>query len=84
VESGKLDALKGGGWVVFIAPTTILAIGSSFLSTGTPDSPVRTGHGTIQCPVHAMSVARWSRPLDSPAPVAHRTVRCDLIVADYF
>jgi hypothetical protein len=73
VESGKLDALNGGGWVVFIAPTTILAVGSSFLSTGTPDSPV-----------HATSVARWSRPLDSPAPAAHRTVRCDLIVADYF
>jgi hypothetical protein len=34
---------------------------------GTPDSPVRTGHGTVQCPVPATSVARWSRLLDSSA-----------------
>jgi hypothetical protein len=49
----------------------------SFLSTGTPDSPVRTRHCTVHCPVHVTSVARWSRLLDLSAPVAHRTVRCD-------
>jgi hypothetical protein len=59
-----LNALNGGGWGVFIAPTTILAIGCGFLSADTPDSPVP-----------ATPVARWSRPLDSPAPVVHLTVR---------
>jgi hypothetical protein len=34
---GILGALNGGGWRVFIAPTTILAVGCSFLSTGAPD-----------------------------------------------
>jgi hypothetical protein len=47
------------GWGVFIAPTTILAIGCSFLSTGTPDSPVRTGHCTIHCPLPVTSADCW-------------------------
>jgi hypothetical protein len=34
---------------------------------GALDSPVRTGHDTVQCPVPAMSVARWNRPLDLSA-----------------
>jgi hypothetical protein len=46
-----------------------------FLSTGAPDSPVRTRHGTVQCPVPAMLVVHWIRPLDSLALVVHRTVR---------
>jgi hypothetical protein len=46
-----------------------------FLSTGTPNSLVRTRHDTIQCSVPATSVARWSRPLDSPALVVHQVVR---------
>jgi hypothetical protein len=46
-----------------------------FLSTDTPDSPVRIGHPTVHCPVLATLVVRWNRPLDSFAPVAHRTVR---------
>jgi hypothetical protein len=66
----NLDALNGGGWGVFIVPTTILAVGCSFLLTGAPD-----GHDTIQCLVPAMSVACSSRPFDSPALVAHRTVQ---------
>jgi hypothetical protein len=56
---------------VFIASTIILAVGCSFLSTDAPDSPVHTGHSTVQCLVSATSVACWSRPLDSPALVAH-------------
>jgi hypothetical protein len=51
---------------------------------GTPDSPVLTGHDTVQCLVPATSVARWSRPLDSFALVVHQTIQCDLIVADCF
>jgi hypothetical protein len=66
-----LDTLNGGGCGVFIAPTTILVIGYSFLSTSAPDSLVPTGHNTVHCMVSAMSVACWSRLLDSPAPVAH-------------
>jgi hypothetical protein len=54
-----LGTLNGGGWGVFIAPTTILAVGCSFLSTGTPDSPVRTWHPAIHCPVLATSADRW-------------------------
>jgi hypothetical protein len=34
-----LDALNAGGLGVFIAPTTILAVACSFLSTGTQGSP---------------------------------------------
>jgi hypothetical protein len=32
---------------------------SSFLLTGTPDSPVRIGQGTVHCPVPATSADRW-------------------------
>ena len=41
----NLDDLNGGGWGVFIAPTTILAVAVD----GTPDSPVvhRTGHCSL-------------------------------------
>jgi hypothetical protein len=66
--------------VVFIGPNPPYSRwteSSSFLSTGTPDNPVRTGHCTVHCPVPATSFACWSRPLDSSAPVAHRTVQCD-------
>jgi hypothetical protein len=37
VESGKLGCFEWWWLGVFIAPTTILAVGCSFLSTGTPD-----------------------------------------------
>jgi hypothetical protein len=39
---------------------------------------VHTGHDIVQCPVPAMLVVRWSRPLDLTALVTHRTVRYDL------
>jgi hypothetical protein len=62
-----LDGLNGGGWGVFIAPTTILVVAVD----GAPDSPVR-----------AMSAARWGLerltvtvlcPVVVPdSPVAHR------------
>jgi hypothetical protein len=55
-----------------------------FRSMSTPDSPVRTRHPTFHCPMSATSVVRWNRLLDSSAPVAHRTVRYDLIIADCF
>jgi hypothetical protein len=51
-----LDSLNGGGWVVFIAPTTILVLLSMAHRT------VRwcTGHGNVHCPVRATSVDRYS------------------------
>jgi hypothetical protein len=33
------------------------------LSMGTPDSPVRTRHRTVHCPVHAISPDRWGLEL---------------------
>jgi hypothetical protein len=51
----NLDSLNGGGWGVFIALTTILAVPVD----GTPDSPVCTEHGTVHCPVPATSADRW-------------------------
>jgi hypothetical protein len=75
VESGKLGCIEWWWLGGIYSLTTILAVGCSFLSTGAPDSPVRTGHNTVHCLVPATSVAHWSRPLDSPIPVAHRTVR---------
>ena len=52
---GSLDGLNGGGWGVFIAPTTILVVAID----GTPDSPVvhRTGYCSLSCACHV------SRPL---------------------
>jgi hypothetical protein len=45
-----LDCLNGGGWGVFIAPTTILAVAVD----GTPDSPVvhRTWHCSLSGACH--------------------------------
>jgi hypothetical protein len=73
---------------VFIAPTTILPIGCSFLSTVAPDSLVRTGHPTIHCLVPAtladcrgleQSTVEFVCPCGAPdSPVAHRIVQCDL------
>jgi hypothetical protein len=53
VESGKLGCIEWWWLGVFIALTTILAVGCSFMSMGAPDSPVCTGHNTVHCPVSA-------------------------------
>jgi hypothetical protein len=45
--------------VVFIGPNHIIAIDCSSLSSGAPDSPVRTGQGTVHCLVPATSAERW-------------------------
>jgi hypothetical protein len=64
---------------VFIGPNPISSCwteSSSFLSTSVPDSPVRTGQGTVHCPVPATSADRWvcsSGPLD---PTVTQTVWC--------
>jgi hypothetical protein len=33
------------------------------LAWGTPDSPVRTGHSTVHCPLRATSADRWGLEL---------------------
>jgi hypothetical protein len=48
-----LDGLTGGGWEVFIAPTTISAV----------DVDGHTGHSTVHCPVSATSADRWGLEL---------------------
>jgi hypothetical protein len=50
LSSENLDGLNGGGWGVFIAPTTILAI----VIDGAPDSPVvhRAGHCSLSGACH--------------------------------
>jgi hypothetical protein len=53
---------------------------NNFLSMGAPDSPMRTGHGTVYCSVTATSVDRWIRPLPHFGHLAHRTVRCNLMI----
>jgi hypothetical protein len=50
------DRLNGGGWGVFIAPTTILAV----VSMGTPDSSVV--HQTLHCSLSGEF--HVSRPLE--------------------
>jgi hypothetical protein len=54
--------LKWPVGVVFIGPNPIPSRwteSNSFLSTGTPESPVHTGQGTIQCLVPATSTDYW-------------------------
>jgi hypothetical protein len=44
-----LDGCRGGGWGVFIAPTTNSTVGGGCLSMGTLDSPVRKPrHPTVR------------------------------------
>jgi hypothetical protein len=65
VES--LDDLNGGGWGVFIAPTTILAVGCVLC---------QRAHRTVRCVLRQPTVGVLSsRPLTSSVLVVHRTVR---------
>jgi hypothetical protein len=82
------------GWIewwwlgVFIAPTTILAIGWLLCPWAHWTVPWCTEHSTVHCPVRAKSTDHWVLerltievvyPFDAPdSLVAHQTVRCDL------
>jgi endogenous inhibitor of DNA gyrase (YacG/DUF329 family) len=79
-SSENLDGLNGGGWGVFIAPTTILAVAGD----GTPDMTLFT----VRCVPRQHTIGVWSgwplKPCPIAAPdssVAHRTcpVRSDFI-----
>ena len=48
-----LDGLNGGGWEVFIAPTTIPVVAVDG----------HTGHSTVHCPVSATSADHWGLKL---------------------
>jgi hypothetical protein len=83
-----LELLEWRWLGVFIAPTTILAVG--WLLCRWAHQTVRwcTGHSTVHCPVHATSAVRWGLeqltvevvcPFTAPdSPMVHRTVQCDL------
>jgi hypothetical protein len=56
---GGLDSLNGGGWMVFIAPTTILAIavdGHTGQPGGAPDMTLFT----VRCLPRQQTVGVWS------------------------
>jgi hypothetical protein len=75
---GGLDSLNGGGWVVFIAPTTIPAVAVDG----------HTGHDIVHRPMPTTSADCWGLerltvevlcPLVAPdSLVAHRIFRCVL------
>jgi hypothetical protein len=56
---GVLDGLNGGGWVVFIAPTTIPVVvvdGYTGQSSGAPDMALFT----VRCVPRQPTVGVWS------------------------
>jgi hypothetical protein len=73
----NLDALKYGGWGVFIAPTTKMAIGEGFCRMAHWTVRCATGHCPMRQPRHP---AVRVRPLElltcgpSDSLVVHRTV----------
>jgi hypothetical protein len=75
-----------GGWGVFIAPTTKLAVWWGCLSHGAPDSPVHTGH--VRCASHVTPVVRvptvGALTLGLPrCPVVHRTCTVECLVRQH-
>jgi hypothetical protein len=72
----NLDALKCGGWGVFIAPTTKMTVGEGFCRMAHQTVRGATGHCPVRQPHHQ---AVGFRPLelltDGPpdSPVVHRT-----------
>jgi hypothetical protein len=71
-----LDALKSGGWGVFIAPTTKMAVGEVYSRRAHRAVRCATGHCPVRQPRHPTVRARLLElltcgPPDSP--VVHRT-----------
>jgi hypothetical protein len=74
--AANLDALKCGGWGVFIAPTTKLTVGEGFCRMAHRTVRCATGHCPVRQPRHQAVGVRplellTSGPPDSP--VVHRT-----------
>jgi hypothetical protein len=72
-----LDALKCGGWGVFIAPTTKMTVGEGFCRMAHRTVRCATGHCPVRQPRHPTV---GFRPLElltmgpPDSPVVHRTV----------
>jgi hypothetical protein len=72
----NLDALKCGGWGLFIAPTTKMTVGEGFCRMAHRTVRCATGHCPVRQPHHQ---AVGFRPLEllttgpSDSPVVHRT-----------
>jgi hypothetical protein len=57
-----LGVLDGDGWSCIYSPPhqySYWTESNNFLSTGAPDSPVPTRHGTVLCLVSATLADRW-------------------------
>jgi hypothetical protein len=73
----NLDALKCGGWGVFIAPTTKMTVGEGFCRMAHRTVWCATGHCQVRQPRYQ---AVGFRPLEllttvpPDSPVVHRTV----------
>jgi hypothetical protein len=73
----NLDALKCGGWGVFIAPTTKLTVGEGFCRMAHRTVRCATGHCPVRQPCHQVVRVRLLELLTSGPPdslVVHRTV----------
>jgi hypothetical protein len=79
----NLDALKCGGWGVFIAPTTKMTVGEGFCRMAHRTVLCATGHCPMRQPRHQAVGFRLLElltmgPPDSP--VVHRTVTVHCLV----
>jgi hypothetical protein len=73
----NLDALKCGGWGVFIAPTTKMTVGEGFSRMAHRTVRCATGHGPVRQPRHQAVGFRPLELLTMGPPdslVVHRTV----------
>jgi hypothetical protein len=73
----NLDALKCGGWGVFIAPTTKVAVGDGCCQQAHRIVRCATGHCPVRQPRHpTVRVRPLERLTTGPpdSPVVHRTV----------
>jgi hypothetical protein len=73
----NLDALKYGGWGVFIAPTTKMVVGEGFCRMAHRTVRCATGHCPVRQPRHPAVRVRPLELLTCGPPdslVVHRTV----------
>jgi hypothetical protein len=79
----RFDALKCGGWGVFIAPTTKMTVGEGFCRMAHRTVRCATRHSPVRQPLHQ---AVGFRPLEllttglPDSPVVHQTVTIHCLV----
>jgi hypothetical protein len=79
----NLDALKCGGWGVFIAPTTKLTVGEGFCRMAHRTVRCATGHCPVRQPRHQAIGFRQLELLTTwppDSPVVHRTCHVHCLV----